>query len=200
MVWYKWRLKIKHDRLGEHPGLVREEEFRSGMISDAIEISSNDEIEKSDASDDGFRTDRSDNSAKKTIKKKPTSRKVTATATMNKGKPISCKGVPAPRHKRQVSQNNISGQAVDFFASNAEYLKATTNADNKRLKLLKRRETREDKQHGFMMDKGKAEVKLAETETKVRNAREVLMIDGMPDEVKAAARQVLIDYFTTGSQ
>lgn len=179
--------------LGEHPGLVREEEFRSGMLSDAIEIQS-DESSEGDASDDGFG---SDNSGKKRLKKKP--RVMAPKATISKkNKPVSQKGVPTPRHKRQVSQSNISSEAVNSFASNAKYLKATTSADGECLKLLKRRETREDKQHGFMMEKGKAEVKLAETETKVRNAREVLLIDGMPDEVKAAARQVLIDYFTTG--
>jgi hypothetical protein len=87
---------------------------------------------------------------------------------------------------------------VNVFASNAEYLKATTNGDSEQLKLLKQQEVWEDKQHGLMMEKGKAEVKLAEIETKVRNAWEVLLIDGMLDKVKAAAHQVLIDYFTSG--
>lgn len=193
-VWGKCGIKYSQTcRLGEHPGLVREEEFRSGTISDAIiEIGDSDnETNKGDTSDDGFS---SDESSKKTTrpKKKP---KVTASRSKNE-KTVSQKGVPAPRHKRQVSQN-VGNEAANFFASNAEYLKATTNGDSERLKLLKRREVREDKQHGLMMEKGKAEVKLAEIETKVRNAREVLLIDGMPDEVKAAARQVLIDYFTS---
>ncbi|KAG2743575.1 hypothetical protein P692DRAFT_20879011 [Suillus brevipes Sb2] len=157
--WYS----LFNERLGEHPGLVREEEFRSGTISDAIiEIGdSNNESNKGDTSDDGFS---SDESSKKTTrpKKKP---KVTASRSKNE-KPVSQKGVPAPRHKRQVSQN-IGNEAANFFASNAEYLKATTNGDSERLKLLKRREVREDKQHGLMMEKGKAEVKLAEIETKL---------------------------------
>lgn len=170
---------------------MREEEFHSGMISDALEITSD---EESSASNDGLDMDNS--TQKKIVEKKPLLRGVTATSTIPK-KLGSQKGVTAPRHKRQASQN-ISSQAVDFFTSNAEYLRATANADNERLTLLKNREICEDKQHEFMMEKGKAEVKLAEAETKVRNAREVLMIDGMPDEVKAAARQVLIDYFTIG--
>lgn len=182
-------------RLGEHPGLVREEEFRSGMISDAIEIGDSSD-EKGDTSDDGFSSDKS---GKKTSrpKKKPRVTAAPRSTISKKDKPVSQKGVPAPRHKRQASQN-IGNEAAIFFATNAEYLKATTSGDSERLKLLKRREIREDKQHGLMMEKGKAEVKLAEVETKVRNAREVLLIDGMPDEVKAAARQVLIDYFTSG--
>ncbi|KAG2128663.1 uncharacterized protein EDB93DRAFT_1256612 [Suillus bovinus] len=59
--WYS----LFNERLGEHPGLVREEEFRSGTISDAIiEIGdSNNESNKGDTSDDGFS---SDESSKKT--------------------------------------------------------------------------------------------------------------------------------------
>ncbi|KAG2070287.1 hypothetical protein BDR04DRAFT_1118471 [Suillus decipiens] len=113
-------------------GLVREEEFHSGAISDAIiEIGdSNNESNKGDTSDDGFS---SDESTKKTQpKKKP---KVTTSRSKNE-KPISQKGVPAPHHKRQVSQN-IGNEAANFFASNAEYLKATTSGNSKRLKLLK---------------------------------------------------------------
>ncbi|KIN93545.1 hypothetical protein M404DRAFT_36014 [Pisolithus tinctorius Marx 270] len=37
--WYE----LFNDRLGEHPGLTREEVFRSGSLSDAVEINSNDE-------------------------------------------------------------------------------------------------------------------------------------------------------------
>jgi len=47
-----------------------------------------------------------------------------------------------------------------------------------------------------MLEKGRAEVILAEHEAKVRNAREILIMDGMPDEVKAAARH----YFTIADQ
>ncbi|KAG2143281.1 hypothetical protein BD769DRAFT_1383252 [Suillus cothurnatus] len=60
--WYS----LFNERLSEHPGLVQEEEFCSGMISDAIiEIGdSNNESNKGDTSDDGFS---SDESSKKTI-------------------------------------------------------------------------------------------------------------------------------------
>ncbi|KAG2108127.1 hypothetical protein BD769DRAFT_1392809 [Suillus cothurnatus] len=121
--WYS----LFNDQLGEHPGLMREEEFHSGMISDAIiEIGdSNNESNKGDTSDDGFS---SDESSKKTTqpKKKP---KVTA-SRYKKEKPISQRGVPAPHHKWQVSQN-IGNEAANFFASNAKYLKATTNGYSK---------------------------------------------------------------------
>jgi hypothetical protein len=51
-----------------------------------------------------------------------------------------------------------------------------------------------------MIEKGRAEVTLAESEAKVRNAKEILTMDGMPEEVKAAARQVLLNYFTIAGQ
>ncbi|OJA20409.1 hypothetical protein AZE42_12947, partial [Rhizopogon vesiculosus] len=186
--WYQegW-YELFNDRLGEHPGLVREEEFRSGMLSDTLDISS----EESSASD-------SSGEAKNggTTKKPKTSRPAQKFTAEKKVKLNSQKGVPAPRHKRKVSQANVGNEAAEFFSSNVEFLKATAHGDSERLKLLKKREMREEKQHEFIVEKGRAEVSLAEREAKVKNAREMMIMDGIPDEVKAAARQVLLDYFT----
>ena len=180
-------LLTRINRLGEHPGLVRKEEFRSGMLSDTLDISS----EESSASD-------SSGEAKNggTTKKPKTSRPAQKFTAEKKVKLNSQKGVPAPRHKRKVSQANVGNEAAEFFSSNVEFLKATAHGDSERLKLLKKREMREEKQHEFIVEKGRAEVSLAEREAKVKNAREMMIMDGIPDEVKAAARQVLLDYFT----
>jgi hypothetical protein len=43
-------------------------------------------------------------------------------------------------------------------------------------------------------------VTLAEHEAKVKNAWEILTMDGMPDDVKAAACQVILDYFVIAGQ
>jgi hypothetical protein len=51
-----------------------------------------------------------------------------------------------------------------------------------------------------MVEKERAEMTRAEREAKVKNAREIVTMDGMPEEVKAAARQVLLDYFSIAGQ
>jgi hypothetical protein len=158
------------------------------MISDALNISS----DESDTSDEEHTV-----KVKKARSKAP--QRSTSSAAETKVKSVS-KGVPAPRHKKKASQSSISIEAANFFSSNVEFLKATANADSERLKLLKKREDREDKQYDFMVEKGRAEVTLAEREAKVKNAREILTMDGMPDDVKAAARQVILDYFVIAGQ
>ncbi|KAG2144415.1 uncharacterized protein EDB93DRAFT_1104975 [Suillus bovinus] len=175
-------------RLGEHPGLVWEEEFRSGMISDALEISS----DASDTSDEEHKV-----KAKKAHSK--ALQRSTSSATEIKAKSVS-KGVPAQCHKKKASQSSISIKAADFFSSNVEFLKATANTDGEQLKLLKKHKDREDKQHDFMVEKGRAEVALAEREARAKNAQEILTMDGMPDEVKDTAHQVLLDYFSIAAR
>ncbi|KAG2365361.1 hypothetical protein BDR07DRAFT_1374425 [Suillus spraguei] len=60
--WYS----LFNEQLRKHPGLVREEEFCSGIISDAIiEIrDSNDESNRDDTSNNGFSSDKSGNKTK----------------------------------------------------------------------------------------------------------------------------------------
>lgn len=127
--------------------------------------------------------------------------KSASTVVEKKVKPSSQKGVTAPRHKRKASSPaNISNEAAEFFSSNVEFLKATVHSDTERLKLLKSHEIREENQHNFMVEKERAEMTRAEREAKVKNAREIVTMDGMPEEVKAAARQVLLDYFSIAGQ
>ncbi|KAG1720965.1 hypothetical protein EDD22DRAFT_962669 [Suillus occidentalis] len=154
--WYA----LFNDRLGEHPGLVREEDFRSGMISDTIDISS-------EEGSDGESKD-SDMERKSKPKAGQPARKSILSAGDKKVKPMMQKGVPAPRHKRKASQTGIGNEAAEFFASNVEFLKATADSDVARLKLLEKRELREDKQYNYMIEKGRAEVTLAESEAKQR--------------------------------
>jgi hypothetical protein len=162
------------------------------MISDTIDISS-------EEGSDGESKD-SDMERKSKPKAGQPARKSVLSAGDKKVKPTMQKGVPAPRHKRKASQTGIGNEAAEFFASNVEFLKATADSDVARLKLLEKRELREDKQYNYMIEKGRAEVTLAESEAKVRNAKEILTMDGMPEEVKAAARQVLLNYFTIAGQ
>jgi len=141
---------------------VREEEFRSGMISDALEISS-DESNTSDEEGQG-------KSKGKKSHGNAAPEKSASSTTGTRSKSVLQKGVPAPRHKRQASQSNLGTEAAEFFSSNVEFLKATANSDNEQLKLLKKREAREDKHYEFTVEKGRAEVTLAEREAKVKNA------------------------------
>ncbi|KAG2363877.1 hypothetical protein BDR07DRAFT_1375461 [Suillus spraguei] len=73
-------------------------------------------------------------------------------------KPTSYKEVPAPQHKCKASQTGIINDAAEFFASNVKFLEATADSDTARLKLLKTCELQEDKQHNYLVEKGKAEV------------------------------------------
>ncbi|KAG1750581.1 uncharacterized protein EDB91DRAFT_1078599 [Suillus paluster] len=186
--WYK----LFNNRLGEHPELVQEEDFRSGTILDTINISS-------DEGSDGESKD-SDTERKTKPKAGQPARKSVLSAGDKKVKPTSQKGVPVPRHKRKASQTGIGSEAAEFFASNVEFLKATADSDIACLKLLEKCELREDKQYNYMVEKGRAEMTLAEHEAKVRHAKEILTTDGMPDKLKAAAHQMLLDYFTIGGQ
>ncbi|KAG1734243.1 uncharacterized protein EDB91DRAFT_1084146 [Suillus paluster] len=175
-----------------HPGLVREEDFRSGTISDTIDISS-------DEGSDGESKD-SDTERKTKPKAGQPAHKSVLSAGDKKVKPTLQKGVPALRHKRKASQTGIGSEAAEFFASNVEFLKATADSDIACLKLLEKCEFRGDKQYNYMVEKGRAEMTLAEREAKVRHAKEILTTDGMPDKLKAAAHQMLLDYFTIGAR
>ncbi|KAI6004879.1 hypothetical protein EDD15DRAFT_2191635 [Pisolithus albus] len=182
--WYD----LFNDRLGEHPGLMREEEFRSGSLSDTVEISS-----------DGENDSETESWKVPSKLDKPTSRKPgSSSSTASKNKAISQKGTLSTtlRHRRQISHGGFGTEATEFFSSNTQYLKATMDVDKERLTLLKQREAREEKQHDLLVAKGIAEVRQAEMDAKVRHAREVMLMEGMPEEVKARAREVLLSYFS----
>ncbi|KAI6152497.1 hypothetical protein BKA82DRAFT_4012954 [Pisolithus tinctorius] len=129
---------------------------------------------------------------------KPTSRKPTSTMTppASKGKVAVQKGITAPRHRCQTSHGGFSTEAAEFFSSNVEYLRSTMESEKERLILLQQKEAQEEKQHDLLMAKGIAEVRQAETNAKVRHAQEVMLMEGMPEEVKAHAREVLLNYFS----
>ncbi|KAG1791927.1 uncharacterized protein HD556DRAFT_1444995 [Suillus plorans] len=126
--WYA----LFNNRLGEHPGLVREEDFHSGMISDAINISSDE--------GSGGESNDSDTERKSKPKAGQPARKSVLSAGDKKVKPTTQKGVPAPRHKCKASQTGLGNEAAEFFASNVKFLKATADSDIARLKLLEKRE------------------------------------------------------------
>ncbi|KIO08884.1 hypothetical protein M404DRAFT_22703 [Pisolithus tinctorius Marx 270] len=186
--WYE----LFNDRLGEHPGLTREEVFRSGSLSDAVEINSNDE------DDSDFEVKIQANPLASCKFEKPTSRKPTSTMTppASKGKVAVQKGITAPRHRHQTSHGGFSTEAAEFFSSNVEYLRSTMESEKERLILLQQKEAQEEKQHDLLMAKGIAEVRQAETDAKVRHAQEVMLMEGMPEEVKARACEVLLNYFS----
>ncbi|KAG2745389.1 hypothetical protein P692DRAFT_20877771 [Suillus brevipes Sb2] len=143
--------------LGEHPGLVREKEFRSGTISDTINIS--DEESNASNSEGGNSDDKGKNSGttrKPNATQSQPAKKLKSASTVveKKVKPSSQKGVTAPQHKWKASSPaNISNEAAEFFSSNVEFLKATVHSDTEHLKLLKSREIREENQHNFMVEK-----------------------------------------------
>ncbi|KAG1804016.1 hypothetical protein EV424DRAFT_1581703 [Suillus variegatus] len=175
--WYE----LFNNRLGEHPGLVREHDFRSGTISDTIEISSDEDAKDANS---GFES--ADAEAKPA--RKSTAKGGTA-STKTQEKSLTSRGVPAPRHKRQSSRTSMGSELAEYLTSNAEYMRHMMKSDNDRLKIQQKRENRQD-------EKQAADARAAQVEARVRNAREVLADEMMPDDMKEVARKVLMDYFT----
>ncbi|KAG1792522.1 uncharacterized protein HD556DRAFT_1444519 [Suillus plorans] len=101
--WYE----LFNNRLGEHPGLVRQHDFHSGTISDIVEIRSDE-----GAGGDGFES---------TDAEEKPARKKGNRVSKRQETPSSSKGVPAPRHKRKSSHTNMGSELADYLVSNAEY-------------------------------------------------------------------------------
>ncbi|KAF9237087.1 hypothetical protein BU15DRAFT_63468 [Melanogaster broomeanus] len=177
--WYN----LFNSRLGEHPGLIRNKEFRLGTLSDP-NLTSGDESGDSDME----------------IQVMKAKMKPTGSASMKpvrKDKPSLQKGVPVSRHKRQTSQGSTSTGAAEFFSASNEYMKAVTKGDNDRLELLRRCEDREDRRADYLKDKELVENKIVAMNARVKNAMEVLRMDGIPEDIKEEARAMLKNYFAT---
>jgi hypothetical protein len=154
---------------------VREHDFHFGTISDTNEISSDE-----GAGSDGFEsTD---------VEEKPARKKGDRASTKRQGTP-SLKGVPAPCHKWKSSCTSMGSELVDYLALNAEYMQYMMKSDHEHMKIQQKHENRQDKKEA-------AGVRAAQVEARVRNEREVLENEAMPDDMKEVARKVLLDYFT----
>ncbi|KAI6039436.1 hypothetical protein EDC04DRAFT_2603200 [Pisolithus marmoratus] len=202
--WYeaskinKWLLVTENTwfkiRLGNHPGLSREQEHHSGQISDADIV----DLE-SESGVDGGESDLDETSA--TSKAPPAQKMKLETAAVSmksKGKGTTvCKpstGVPEPRHKKTLSRTGLGSEVAHFLTMNVSYLETTAKAENEHLELLKKREDRESQNQEFRHGKEQWEVELAEIDAKVRNAQEILVMEQMPEDLKMAARNVLMKY------
>ncbi|KAI6011134.1 hypothetical protein EDC04DRAFT_2610023 [Pisolithus marmoratus] len=194
-VWYeKGWYTLFNNRLGNHPGLSHERECHSGQISDADIVNL-----ESESGVDGGESDPDETSA---TSKAPPAKKMkleTAAVSMkSKGKGTTvCKpltGVPEPRHKKTSSRTGLGSEVAHFLATNVSYLETTAKAENERLELLKKQEDRESQNQEFRRGKEQREVELAEIDAKVRNAREILVMEQMPEDLKMAARNVLMKY------
>ncbi|KIK73274.1 hypothetical protein PAXRUDRAFT_21039 [Paxillus rubicundulus Ve08.2h10] len=179
--WYE----LLNNHLGEHPGLVWAHNFHSGTISDTIEITSDEDHNNDSDGSESLEVDMK-------LLKKHTA-KATVVSAKQKGKSAVSKGVPVPHHKRQASHTSMGGELTEYLTSNAKYMWYMMKSDQQRMKIQQRHEDRQD-------EKEEAGVKLALQEAKVKNAREVLKNEKMPDNMKAIAQQVLMDYFANENQ
>jgi hypothetical protein len=104
------------------------------------------------------------------------------------------------RHPRKVflhhimksSRTSMGSELADYLASNAEYMRYMMKSDHEHMKIQQKCENRQD-------EKEAAGARAAQVEARVRNAREVLANEAMPDDMKEVARKVLLDYFTNAN-
>ncbi|KAF8437699.1 hypothetical protein L210DRAFT_875583 [Boletus edulis BED1] len=167
--WHRigWYM-LFNDRWGNHPGLSQRTERWSGQLSDmeVVRIAS-DDSEPSDS-----------------LLIRPT-----------KKVKLEASGVPESRQKRTTASPKPCLE-MTCLQTNPAFLETTSNAKNSRLELLKQREQQELRSQEIRLVKERKEAELAEINAKVKTAREILATPDMPEDLKEAAKSVLLQYLT----